>query len=106
MDVGIINARVDRALEANRKAEYLILCLAGGLFALGVASTLVAYSLRNPYFFAASLVIDTLLLFPILEIRKLRRENVVLQSLPALIYPLSPSEAARQIVETLKYLRG
>ena len=106
MDVDTINAAADRALEANKRAEYLIVCFAGALFGLGVLAAFLAYLLKNPYFFAGSLVLNTLLLLPILEIRKLRRENVALQTFPALIYPLPPSEAARQIVETLQYLRG
>lgn len=106
MDVETINAAVDRALEANKRAEYLIIYFASALFGLGLLTAVLAYLLKNPHFFAASLVLNTLLLLPILEIKKLRRENVVLQTFPALICPLPPSEAARQIVETLQYLRG
>lgn len=106
MDVEIINARVERALEANKRAEYLLICFVSALFVLGALTTIVAYLIKNPFLFIGSLVIDSFLLWPILEIRQLRRENVILQTLPALICPLPPSDAARQIVESLKYLRG
>jgi hypothetical protein len=106
MDPGIVAARVEQALADNRRAERLIAHMALGVFAVGLLVTLVAYSLRNPYLATGGTLMQGFLAFPINEVRKLRRDNLILQTFPGLIQSLPPDKAAAQIIKLLEYLRG
>jgi hypothetical protein len=102
---GNVDARVDRALQDNRRAETIVIGMALGIFVLGVVILLVAYWQRNAYVAGGALVVQGFLYWPVREILKLRRDNLILQTFPALISNLSPSDAGREIVKLLVYLR-
>jgi hypothetical protein len=106
VDLDKINARIDKALADNRRAERLIVYMALALFCVGLTATGVAYWLENPYIAEGSTLAQVFLAFPINEIRKLRRDNVILQTHPALIHTLPADAAAEQIIKLLRHLRG
>jgi hypothetical protein len=106
LNVATINSRIDQALAENRRAERLIVRMATALFIVGLSAIFIAYWLKNPYIAAGSTLAQIFLVFPISEIRKLRRDNMILQIFPALIYSLPPDKAATQTVKLLDHLRG
>lgn len=106
MDLEVINARVDRALADNRRAEWLVLGMATALFAVGLLVLLVAYWLRNAYVATGSVLVQGFMVFPITQVLKLRRDNLILQTFPGLIAAMPADKAAVQIVKTLDHLRG
>jgi len=105
VDLNIINARVDQALSDNRRAERLIIRMAVALFCVGIAVLAVGYQMKNPYIAGGSSLAQVFLVFPINEVRKLRRDNLILQVFPAMIQDLPPAKAAGEIVKLLAYLR-
>jgi len=105
MDVAVINQRVDKALGDNRRAEFLIVGMAVALFLVGLLAFFLAYKLKNPYVASGSVLAQTFLVFPIKEVKKIRRDNLILQTFPSLILGLPPNKAATEISLLLKYLR-
>lgn len=105
LDIQIINGRVDKALADNRRAEWIIIGLAIAIFILGISILVVGYWQENLYVSGGSLVFDALLYWPIREILKLRRDNIILQTLPAMVTSLSAERAADEIAKFLEYLR-
>ncbi|HLJ88547.1 MAG TPA: hypothetical protein VKZ53_17130 [Candidatus Angelobacter sp.] len=100
-----VNKRVDEALAANRRTEAIIIMMASGIFVLGVAIILLGYWQRNPYVAGAALLFQGLLYWPIKEVLKLRRDNLILQTVPTIVSTLPPKECADEIRKMLKFLR-
>jgi hypothetical protein len=105
MDLDIINRRVDQALADNRRAENFIIAMAIGIFILGLATVVVAYWRINPYIGSAAIILEGLLYWPIKEILKLRRDNLILQAFPMLVAALPPADLAKELVRTLDFIR-
>jgi hypothetical protein len=105
VDLNATNTRVDQALTANKRAERLIICMALGLFCVGLSVLLVGYRMKNPYVAGGSTLAQVFLAFPINEVRKLRRDNLILQVFPVLIQNLPPAKAASEVVKLLDHLR-
>jgi hypothetical protein len=105
MNLDIINERVDKALADNRRAENIVIGMAVAIFILGVALVIVAYWRLNPYVGGGAIIFQGLLYWPIKEILKLRRDNVILQSLPAIVTALPFDRAADEIEKMLAFLR-
>ncbi|HEY4211804.1 MAG TPA: hypothetical protein VGM84_10015 [Steroidobacteraceae bacterium] len=101
-----VDARVDHALADNRRAEFLFVVMALALFIVGLLIVLLAYRLKNPYVCGAALLTQTFLIFPVNEIRKLRRDNLILQTFPVLIEGLPAEAAVAEIKMLLALLRG
>jgi hypothetical protein len=93
LNLEAVFARIDAALLDNRRAEKIVLTMAAGIFLLGVSAVGVSYWQQNPYFAAGALLVQGLLYVPVREIVRLRRDNLVLQTLPALLGGLSPPDA-------------
>ena len=106
MDLQVINSRIDQALAGNKRAELIIVGMAVSIFLVGLAVIVVAYWLKNPYVASGSMLMQGLLAFPINEVRKLRRDNLILQTFPVLIVGLPPDKAAAEIRTLLAHLRG
>jgi hypothetical protein len=106
MKTELINARVDVAIKLNGRAEHVIICMAVGIFSIGVALLLIGYWSQNPYVGGGSLILGGFLYWPIKEILKLRRDNLMLQILPAMVSELPRAEAAREIKKFLDRLGG
>jgi hypothetical protein len=104
IDVALVNARVDLALDANRRAERVIIIMALALFIGGLVACLVAYCLRSQYVATGGACILGFLVYPIGEIRKLRRDNIILQTFPILIARLPRDRAATELSKLLAYL--
>jgi hypothetical protein len=93
-----VDARVDQALADNHRAERLIVGMALALFVVGLLLVLLVGS--------AALILQISLIFPFNEIRKLRRDNLILQTFPALIEGLPKDAAVKEIKMLLAFLRG
>ena len=85
--------RVERALLDNRRAETIVLAMAVGIFLLGAGVVGLSYWQQNPYLTGGALLVQGLLYLPVREILRLRRDNVVLQMLPALLGGVSRPDA-------------
>jgi len=105
LNITLINERVDRALSDNRRAEYIVIIMSVCIFGLGVFALLFSYRLKNPYIAGGSTVFQGLLYWPIREVLKLRRDNVLLQAFPALVSSLPAAALANEIRKMLEYLR-
>src|SRR5688572_17887294 len=105
MDAKQINDRVDGALEANRRAEAIVVRMAIAIFAAGTAGFFLGYWSQNPYIGTGSVILEGFLYWPIREILKLRRDNIILQVLPVMLAELPPDEAAKQLVGLIESLR-
>ena len=106
MDIGQINTRVDGALRDNRRAEYTVIGMSLGIFVAGTLVLLFAYWQQNPYIGGSGVLLNGLLYWPIREILKLRRENLIWQIFPVIIAELSTEDAAKEIKKLTDYLRG
>ena len=106
MDIELINNRVDGALRSNRRAEYIMIGMSVGIFSLGLATLIVAYWQKQPYIGSGSVLLNGLLYWPVREIWKLRRDNLLLQVLPVIIAELSTEDATKEIKKLAEHLRG
>jgi hypothetical protein len=106
MDLIAINNRVDGALRDNRRAEFIVIGMAIGIFLLGAGALIVAYWLTNPYVGSGAFLFQSLLYWPIREILKVRQDNLVLQTLPVLVAELQPKDAAIEIRKLSEFMRG
>jgi hypothetical protein len=104
IDVPLVNARVDLALGANRRGERVIMIMALILFIGGLAAYLMAYCLRSQYVATCGSCIFAFLVYPIGEIRKLRRDNIILQTFPILIASLPRDKIAAEISKLLAHM--
>jgi hypothetical protein len=105
MDIAAINYRVDKALRDNRRAENIIIGMTIGIFLLGLAVVIVGYWAVNPYISGGAILLEGLIYWPIKEILKLRRDNLVLQTVPTIVTAIPPDRAADEIVKALEFLR-
>jgi hypothetical protein len=105
VDLHALNARVDQALTDNRRAERLMIGMALALFCVGLSVLFVGYRMKNPYVAGGSSLAQMFIAFPINEVRKLRRDNLILRIFPSIVRDLSPANSAEQIVKLLEYLR-
>ena len=106
MDIGQINTRVDGALRDNRRAEYTVIGMALSIFVAGTLVLILAYWQQNPYVGAGGLLLNGLLYWPIREILRLRRDNLILQVLPVMLAELSTEDATKEIKKLADHLRG
>ena len=106
MNLDLINKRVDEALTSNHRAEIIVISMALGIFLLGVGILLLAYRYQNPYVGGGTFLLQSFLYWPIHEILKLRKDNLVLQALPVLVAELPTKEAALEIRKLAEYMRG
>ena len=106
MDLNAVNKRVDHALALNRRAENVVISMAVSIFVLGGGIIIVGYLVENAYVSGGAMIIQLTLYWPIREILKLRRDNIILQILPAMISNLPTQQAAQEIKKLLEYLRG
>lgn len=105
MNLDAINNRVDAALKTNRRAESIVILMAVCIFALGAGTLFVAYWYANPYVGGGTFLLQSFLYWPIREVLKLRKDNLVLQTLPTLVAELPPKEAILEIRKLTEYLR-
>jgi hypothetical protein len=105
VNLNAISARIDQALTDNRRAERLIIGMALALFCVGLLALLVGYRMKNPYVAGGGSVAQVFIAFPINEVRKLRRDNLILRIFPSIIRDLPPANSMVEIVKLLEYLR-
>jgi len=106
IDIAFVNARVDAALRDNRRAEIMVFSMMGGIFLLGITVLVVGYWQTNPYLTTGAAIAQLLLYWPVREVLKLRRDNLVLQTLPTIIGTLPPADACLELRKTLSVIRG
>jgi uncharacterized membrane protein YjjB (DUF3815 family) len=94
--------RIDQVLSDNRRTETIFIVLAIALFLLGIAA--LTYALLNRDFvWASPSAVTTLLLYwPMNQLKRIRRENIALATVPALIAMLPAADAAAQLQRLLE----
>jgi len=105
LSIELVHYRVDKALQQNRRAERIVIAMAVGMFILGLAIVVTGYWARNLYVTGGAALLQGFIYWPIKEILKLRRDNIVLQTTPVIVATLSPESAAVEIRELLAFLR-
>jgi hypothetical protein len=101
-----INERVDDALHRNLRAERIIIGMTVGIFLMGIAILLVGYQQKNPYVASGSIIMQGFLYWPFNELKKVRRDNLVLQTMPAMISALPPKLAVQEMLKLMTYIRS
>ena len=66
----------------------------------------VSYWIKSPYVAGGAALLNGFIYWPIREIIKIRRDNVVLQVVPAMVAQLPPKEAAQYIGQIINWLKG
>jgi hypothetical protein len=79
--------------------------MAVGTFLLGLAIIVTGFWFRNHYITAGATLTQGFLYWPINEILKLRRDNIILQTTPVIVSALDSKAAADEIKKLLAYLR-
>ena len=89
----------------NHRAECIVIVMASAIFVLGIGLLIFAYWQQNPYIAIGALILQGFLYWPVREIIKLRRDNLILQILPGLVSSMPPDQAGLEIIKLLAYLR-
>jgi len=106
VDLHIVNQRVDQALADNSRAERIVIFMAIAIFLIGTGIIVVAFFWSvNAYVGSGAVLFQGLLYWPIREILRLRRENLVLQTFPVLISILPTEGAVTETIKLLDYIR-
>lgn len=105
MDLTKINNRVDQAIAANKRSEHIIIGMAVLIFILGLVVASVAYWTTNAYITSGAMLFEGALYFPIRRIGRIRRDNIVLQTFPAMMSALPPDRAADEIIKLLEFVK-
>jgi hypothetical protein len=100
-----VHKRVDTALAHNRRAEKIVILMAVGTFLLGLGIIITGYWSKNLYITVGATVLQGFLYWPINEVLKLRRDNIILQTTPVIVSTLDSAAAADEIRKFLAYLR-
>jgi hypothetical protein len=106
MNLDIVNQRVDRALADNQRAGNLVIMMSFAIFSLGMLVIVISYWQKNPYITIGTTLTQGFLYWPIREILRLRKDNVILQTVPVLVSSFEPDDASKEIIKLLAYLRG
>lgn len=100
-DLEYVDRRIDKALLQNRRDALVFISMAVGIFLLGASTVIVGYWRLNPYVGTGALLFQTLLCWPANKILILRRDNIMLQTLPALASRMPSDEAVEMIKKAL-----
>lgn len=101
-----MHQRIDSALARNRRAETIVITMAACTFLLGLGVLVAGYWLTNLYLLSAAALCQWLLNRPIREIIQLRRENVILATVPAIVAAMPTKDAVAELRKCLAFLRG
>src|SRR5438270_8166464 len=104
LDIVLVNQRVDEALKENGRALVVVIAMFFFIFLIGILILILAYWLKNPYVATGTLLFQTLLYRPINEIKKLRRDNIILKIFASLLPALSVPDQAKEINRLLERL--
>jgi len=106
MEIEQILERVDDVHKQNRTTEILLLVGTSILFLCGITCFILAI-VKQEYAWGAPPVVTTgLLYFPLKEIKLLRKKNIALATVPALISQLPKAQAAVEIQKLIQNLFG
>ena len=97
--------RIDRVLNTNRQTVWHVVSMASVIFVLGVSLFVVGIKTGDWKILTPSAVITGLLYWPIDKILRIRKENIELAVVPALVRTLPPEKAAEEIVKLIEKLR-
>lgn len=98
--------RIDSVLASNKRDKTVVMCMAAGIFLLGVGIIVGSIVMQQPWFMAPAVVVECFLYWPINKIIVIRRQNIALAAAPALIAALPPAEAATEMVKLLENVRN
>lgn len=93
-------------IRANRFYEYVLIGLIITLFASGIACFWVAMLSGNIVLAAPPLLTTAILQWPILRLQGMRKDNMLVQTIPILVQILPPHDAAEEIRALIAYFIG
>jgi len=97
--------RIDQVLEGNKKLVWIVVIMALAIFALGLLLLIIGFNAGDWRILTPSAVVTALLYWPINKILKIRKENIELAVVPALVRTLPPEEAAEEIIKLIDKIR-
>jgi hypothetical protein len=98
----LIAARIEPWLAANRRFHTVLVVVTAAIFGAGVAVILMGFVGQNPYVIGAGILWEGILYWPVREFPAVRREQMILQTVPVIVSTLRPSEAAAEIRKLLQ----
>lgn len=98
-----INKRIDASLKANRRAENAAIVMAIGMFLLGVTILIAGFWHRNVYITSGTVLFQGILYWPIKQILRLRKENILLQTVPEIVAGLPFEEAVPVLLRLIDH---
>lgn len=94
--------RIDQVIKDNKRHEMTVIIMAIIIFLVGVSALVAGIYFKNAFIIAPSVIITGFLYWPINKILRIRKENIMLGALPALISTLEPEEAAKELSKLLE----
>jgi hypothetical protein len=97
--------RIDIVLERNIKIFWLVIVMSVFIFAVGTVLMVIGMQSNDWRLLVPSAFITGLLYWPINKIISIRKENIQLAVVPALIRMLPADKAAEQIIKLIENLK-
>ncbi|OGC51747.1 hypothetical protein A2982_00480 [candidate division WWE3 bacterium RIFCSPLOWO2_01_FULL_39_13] len=97
-------ARIDLVLDRNVRLVWVVLAMSSVIFIVGAVLLLIGFKNGDWKILTPSALMTGLLYWPINKILTIRKENIQLAVVPALIKTLPPEKAAEQIIKLIEKL--
>ena len=97
--------RIDSVLKRNEQTVWLVVAMSMIIFAIGLILLIIGFNSRDWRVLTPSALMTGLLYWPINKILQIRRENIQLAVVPALIRTLPPEKAAEEIIKLIEKLK-
>lgn len=107
IDKQILDAlcRIDDVLERNKKIVWVVIIMALAIFVVGLLLLIIGFKSRDWRVLTPSAIITGLLYWPIKTLLKIRKENIEIAVVPALVKTLPPEKAAEEIIKLIEKIR-
>lgn len=97
--------RIDQVLQKNLQLVWIVIGMSIGIFFLGFVLFVIGFKNADWRILTPSALITGLLYWPINKILTIRKENIQLAVVPALIRTLPPEKAAEEIIKLIEKLK-
>lgn len=93
--------RIDKVLSKNERTVWVVISMSVIIFAIGSALLVIGFESGDWRVLTPSALMTGLLYWPINKILKIRKENIQLAVVPALIRTLPPEKSAEEIIKLI-----
>lgn len=97
--------RIDQVLDRNIRLVWIVTTMSVVIFGIGASLMILGFQSGDWRILAPSALITALLYWPINKILTIRKENIQLAVVPALIKSLPPEKAAEEIIKLIDKLK-